>query len=112
MTRTALTEAQLQACVLDLAKLYGLKAHHCRPARTATGWATPISGDRGFPDLVIAGCRVIYRELKAEGGRVSPDQVGWLHTLAAAGVDAQIWRPRDWPERITAELQALRAVAS
>lgn len=37
----AVTEAQFQAAVVDLARLAGWRVAHFRPARTSHGWATP-----------------------------------------------------------------------
>ena len=54
---------------------------------------------RGWPDLVLArGGRVLFRELKTDIGRVSKEQVWWIEQLTAAGADAKVWRPADWPE--------------
>lgn len=50
----------------------------------------------GWPDSVIIGTRVIYRELKAEHGQLSPDQRAIGGKLKAAGADWAVWRPRDW----------------
>ena len=49
-----INEAALQNAVIELAKLYGWKVHHTRPAQMPSGkWATPIQGHAGFPDLVL-----------------------------------------------------------
>lgn len=92
----ALTEAQFQTRVIDTAYLYRWLVWHGRPALTQSGrWATPMQGDRGFPDLVLARAGVvILAELKADKGRLGPGQPGWL---AALGAHARLWRPRDWP---------------
>jgi hypothetical protein len=50
----------------------------------------------GFPDLVLVRERVVFAELKAERGRVSPSQQEWLDALRAAGAEVYLWRPRDW----------------
>lgn len=112
---TTLTEADLQSRVIDLATLHGLHVHHCRPARMQSGkWATPITGHKGFPDLVIVGPGgVLFRELKAARGVLSADQESWLGTLTAAGADAGVWRPEHWPRTVQTELHAIsRRVAS
>lgn len=110
---TTLTEAQFQSRVMDLAHLHGLHVHHCRPARMASGkWATPISGNKGFVDLVIAGPGgVLFRELKTDRGKLSPDQTSWLHVLETAGADAGVWRPDDWPSVISQELHDIARAA-
>jgi len=90
-----LSEEDLQTRILQAATLYGWRAAHFRPARTAKGWRTPMSGDPGFPDLVLARAGVlIVPELKSRRGRTSPDQDLWLEAL---GDHARLWRPADWP---------------
>lgn len=92
------TEAGFQAAVIDLARLRGWLVHHCRPARTGAGWATPITGDPGFPDLVLARPpRLIFAELKSTKGRVSRDQERWVMRLDQCdGVEMHVLRPSDW----------------
>ena len=93
----AVTEADFLGQVIDLARLLGYRVAHFRPAMTARGWRTPVSGDgAGFPDLVLVGRgRVIAAELKREVGAVTADQQAWLDAFAAAGIEAFVWRPRD-----------------
>lgn len=112
-----MTEAELQSAVIDLARMCGWRVAHFRPARTETGWVTPVAGDgKGFPDLVLVRDRVLFVELKSATGRLSEDQVAWLQELAAAGADARVWRPGDWDEieaalrRRRAELGELRGI--
>src|SRR3990167_3171067 len=96
-----MTEAAFLRQVVDLAHLTGWLCHHCRPARTSKGWATPIQGDAGFPDLVLAKeGQVIFVELKREKGRVTGAQQAWRWALGAGRVArrAFVWRPSDWPE--------------
>lgn len=86
------TEADFQTLVVDYARLQGWLVHHTRPARTGKGWRTPIQGDVGFPDLVLARAgRVVFAELKSEKGRLSAGQSAWLKA-----VDGLVWRPSDW----------------
>lgn len=90
-----MSEDDWKARVIDTAKLYGWRVHHSRPARTATGWRTPIEGDAGLPDLVLARDGVVLLvELKSDTGQPTPDQRAWL---AAAETCGDLWRPRDWP---------------
>jgi hypothetical protein len=93
-----LTERELQRCVLDLAHLLGWRVAHFRPARTAKGWRTPVEADgAGWPDLVLCrGKRFLVRELKGDGGRLSPAQLAWLIALQQSGVNADVWTPPDW----------------
>lgn len=102
-------EATFTDAVIELCARLGLLVHHCRPARTAKGWATPIQGAPGFVDLVIVGSRgVLLRELKTETGRVRPEQDAWISRLARSGANVAVWRPSDWPDAIHAELKAIR----
>lgn len=98
-------ESGFQAAVIDLAQLRGWLVHHARPARTNDGWRTPISGNAGFPDLVLARSgRLVVAELKSARGVVSSFQQSWLDCLgavsrASAGVaEVHVWRPADWDE--------------
>lgn len=93
------TEADFQASVVDAARLLGWRVHHQRPARTATGWRTAVTGDVGFPDLVLVrGGRLVVAELKSARGWVTVEQQAWLADLEAAGVEVHVWRPGDWDE--------------
>jgi len=97
------TEAEFQSQIIEVARLYGWKVAHFRPAQIRPGrWATPIQGDAGFPDLVLAHQErgVIFAELKKEKGRLSIGQVAWVRTLLAAGADAYVWFPSDLPNII------------
>lgn len=103
-TVSVMTERQLQALVMDLIDALGLVGFHVFDSRRS---------NPGFPDVVAVGRHgVLYRELKTARGRLSPMQVYWLDTLLAAGQDAAVWRPEDWPDRITRELRALSAVVT
>lgn len=93
-----MTEPQLQVSILDLAKHLHLLVHHCRPAIMRSGkWATPIQGNAGFCDLVLAGPGgVVFAELKSENTQPTDAQMRWLGTLEAAGAEVYLWRPKDW----------------
>lgn len=99
--RLSMSEDQLMDNVFDLAKLRGLLVHHCRPARLESGrWATPIRGDKGFADLVIAGPGgVIFRELKDATNKPSAEQTRWLSVIGQGGGDAGLWRPEQWDDQ-------------
>lgn len=85
----AITEAEWQAQVLELAHRLGWLAYHTyRSDRSAPG----------FPDLVMVRApRVVFAELKSEKGKPSVDQLVWLGSLWACGdkVEAYIWKPSD-----------------
>ena len=81
-----------------MAHAFGWKVHHCRPLRRADGrWQTPISGDAGFVDLVLAKQgRLLFVELKAERARPTEGQELWLYHLGwNKNAYANIWRPSD-----------------
>lgn len=99
---SVMSEHDLEAGVLDIARLYGWRVVHFRPARTAHGWRTPVAADgMGWPDLfcVRAG-RMVAAELKSERGHLTRYQADWLAALAAAGAESHVWRPCDYPDRI------------
>lgn len=98
MTATVdLTEAQLQAHVLELAQMFGYKRAHFRPALTKHGWRTPVAADgKGFPDLVLLRPgRIIFAEIKTAAGRLTRDQHEWLDAAQDAGAETYVWRPAD-----------------
>lgn len=93
-----MTEQEFQLQVTDLAELFGWSWVHFRPAQTAKGWRTPVSGPlgKGWVDLVLVrGRRIIFAELKADKGRISPDQEAVLNTLGSTGAETHTWRPAD-----------------
>ena len=110
MNRAYVTERHLTDAIVDLAMTLGILVHHCRPSRQKDGsWRTPIQGHKGFPDLVLSGRRgTLIRELKSDTGRLALEQSRWLDNLERTGSDVGVWRVSDWPDRVTAELQAIR----
>lgn len=103
MLDRAMSEADLQQTVIEMARVYGWLVAHFRPARTAKGWRTAIEGDAGFPDLVLVrDGRVLFVELKQENGKPSAAQGRWLSELCptrecARRVEVYVWRPSDLP---------------
>lgn len=91
-----LSEAAFQTRVIGAARTYKWRVAHFRPALTQSGrWATPMQGDKGFPDLVLARHgQLIVAELKSDTGQTSPEQKRWLAELGEFG---RVWRPDDWP---------------
>ena len=87
-----MTEAELQANVLELARLLKWRCYHTFDSRRS---------EPGFPDLVmLRGERIIVAELKSERGRLTTEQDAWLDAfraaLAGADVTIAVWKPRDW----------------
>ena len=98
----AMSEAELQEQVRVACKQLGL--YHYHP------W-TSVRSEPGWPDSVIIGRKVIYRELKSEYGRPTPDQTRVGYLLTAAGQSWRLWRPSDWYSgAIAAELAEVAAV--
>lgn len=96
-----ISERDFQDVVIEYARIMGWRIAHFRPARTAHGYRTPMQGDKGFPDLVLARKgRVVFAELKSKRGPVQHDQKAWLEELAPPGqiadVDVFLWRPSDF----------------
>jgi hypothetical protein len=48
---------------------------------------------RGFPDLLIAGRAILYREIKTMEDGVEQAQWEWADRLTSAGQDWAVWRP-------------------
>lgn len=90
-----IAEAPFQALVVDVARWLGWTCYHTRDSR---------GSDPGWPDLVLArpvgtrGCRLLYRELKRERGRLTTEQARWGELLLRAGCDWAVWRPNQWSE--------------
>lgn len=92
-----------------LATVLGWEHASFRPAQTSHGWRTPVTGElgKGWPDLTLVRARdrrLVFAELKADDGVLSPDQEHVLESLrslaggfggAGARVDVVVWRPRD-----------------
>lgn len=88
--RPAVSEADFLATVIELATLCGWLVYHTYDSRRSQA---------GFPDLVLVrGGRLVFAELKTAKGPVRPAQQRWLKELEASGVEAFIWRPKDWEE--------------
>jgi len=95
-------EGEFQAEIIQVARLMRLVTYHTHDSRRS---------DSGFPDLVIVGrTGVLFRELKTDTGKVTPDQEFFIAALKLAGQDAGVWRPTQWPDQIIAELKALGGV--
>jgi hypothetical protein len=100
-------EAEFQRRIIEAAKWHGWRYAHFNPAQVRKGqWATPQSGDKGFPDLVLArDGAVILAELKTDKGRLGEGQPEWLDALGDHG---RLWRPAGW-DSVLAELTVRRA---
>lgn len=82
------SEKEFQAAVVQLARLRGWLVYHTFDARRS---------EPGFPDLVCArNGRVVFAELKREGGSLSRAQQRWQDALGSHEV--YVWRPSDWAD--------------
>ena len=93
-----MSEKDWQAQVVQLAGTFGWMVQHSRPAQVGEQgrWVTAITGDVGFPDLVLAHRTkgVVFAELKTDTGRMATAQTDWRDTLAGH-VEWYLWRPSD-----------------
>lgn len=97
-----LSEAEFQEQVRALCRWRGVLVYHTHDSRRS---------DAGFPDLVIVGAdSILYRELKKEGGRVTPDQQRWIEAINAAGGDAAVWRPSQFSTDVRHDITRMRPV--
>lgn len=89
-----LSEAAWTTWVIAAARWHGWKCVHYRPARSARGVRTPVQGDIGAPDLLLARAGdVLCVELKTRTGRIRPEQRDWLDHLGDR--HGYVWRPAD-----------------
>ncbi len=94
-----MTERQLLDAVRDACRWSGLLVYHTYDSRRS---------EPGYPDVTVCGPRgVLFRELKAERGRLTSEQRTWLDRLTQAGADARVWWPDDWPDRVLTELAGI-----
>lgn len=87
-TPRRISERHLREQVRDLCRVFGWQM-----AFTQYSLRSP----KGFPDLVLLRPpRIIFAELKSEGGRTSPEQDQWLGELRQVpGMEVHLWRPAD-----------------
>jgi hypothetical protein len=94
------TEKQFQSRVIDFAHLHGWMIGHFRTSMNASGgFQTAVGADgKGFPDLTLVHPKygILFRELKTDIGKVSPEQREWGNAILAAGGNFAVWRPRHW----------------
>jgi len=84
----SMTESALFHDITKLAGVLGWKHYHT--------WNS-IKSDPGFPDLVLVRPpRLLFVELKAEGGKLTEAQEDWMRILAGCNQEWQVWRPSDW----------------
>lgn len=93
------TERAFLDAVIELATLRHWESFHARPGMTGHGWRTPGQGTmaKGWPDLLLARPpRLIFAELKADAGHLTPEQGRVLELLGRLMVEAPEI-PEDFP---------------
>lgn len=87
--RPKINEAAFQAQVMRFARLTGWLVHHSRPSYNRSGRvSTAIAGDAGLPDLILAkGGRVVFLELKGDGGSIQANQRAWGGAIAGRPIE-------------------------
>lgn len=91
----SMSEADLERAVRRMIEDLGLWGYHVPDSRrTAAGW----------PDWVVLGpSGAIFRELKAERGRLTIEQRRVGSKLTQAGLDWSTWRPADLVSGVVAK---------
>ena len=86
MSSVTVTEAEMQALIVEAAGWGGWMVYHTFDSRRS---------QPGFPDLILVRDGVMMAwELKSGSGRVTPEQQAWVDALALIpGVTACVIRP-------------------
>lgn len=81
-----MTEAEMETHIRRICAQLGLWVYHTYNS---------VGSDKGWPDLVIGGSRLLFRELKSRSGVLTAEQrdMGWK--LKNAGADWRVWWPKD-----------------
>jgi len=89
------TEDQFERWTAGVAKRGGWHGVHTRKS-FGVMMGVFVEDAFGIPDWIFSnGVRTIWRELKSQRGRVSPQQRVWIDRLVSSGQDAKVWRPSD-----------------
>ena len=81
-----------------------IKAARARGWRVYFHWSS-LHSPAGWVDLILLhpdGGRALFRELKSDRGYLRQNQRECLAALRMCGLDAGVWRPRDWDAIIAA----------
>jgi hypothetical protein len=91
-----------EATIEQYATLKGWLIHHDRPARTAKGWRTCITGSKGFPDFLMTRwrtpgekVRLVVIEAKTNSDKPTPHQRAWLDHFRQYGAEVYVFYPKD-----------------
>jgi hypothetical protein len=94
------SEAAFQRAVIELARMQGWRVGHIHDSRrqVAPGRFVGDKDAAGIPDLLLVrDSRLLAIELKTDKGRLTDEQVAWMHALdVAETVEAAVWRPKMW----------------
>lgn len=109
------SELQCERTIIEAARIAGWRVHGEGTAIRQSGrYATPIKGDRGFPDLILVRDSVMIAvELKRKPNRVEAGQQAWLDALGEVpGVTALIvWVPEQMQAFIESLFERVIAVS-
>lgn len=97
----ALTEANFQAQIVELAKAKNWMCYHTHDSRRS---------EPGFPDLVLVrGPTALFLEVKAEKGHATPQQLIWIAAFdKVRRVHAAVVKPSHWDEIANVLAEAMR----
>ena len=93
--KSSITEKKFMSQIIRIAKAYGWICYHTFDSRRS---------EPGFPDLVLVRETVLFRELKTDDGKLTPEQKAWGDKLRNAGANYAVWRP-SMAQEITKEIQ-------
>ena len=106
-----LKEVDFRRQIVDLANAGGWEHVGFRPAMTQHGWRTPGTGTmaKGWVDLVLVqprDRRLLFVELKGDGGKLEPDQERVLDVLRSLewigarepSIEVHVWWPGNLAE--------------
>lgn len=104
----ALSEADFQAQVVELATLVGWRHCHVRPTVGRGKQWTTGTNVKGWPDLTLwhpERGRFLVVELKTDTGKLTSEQVVLLDELRQVYLDVRVWRPSQWDAEIVPTLR-------
>ena len=92
---SSLSEKDFMAQVVQYAKLHKWHVYHTFDSRKS---------EAGFPDLVMVKHKIVFAELKREGGKLTDAQKAWRDVLLPIEeatdykVEVHVWYPSNWPQ--------------
>lgn len=98
-----ITESQFANTIEQTLTMFGWWWFHSRPLMRQDGtWRTAYSGCDGAPDypLVLRGNRALMIELKADDGKLLPEQYFAMCQGVEAGLEVYLWQPKDDYQKI------------